>query len=176
MEATKRKRNIPKPTNFGKNLKFLRRLQGITQSKLAEQTGLTRNNIASYESGLIEPNGEKFLTLCQYFDKSPEHMLENDYTEVSQEELVSALGEDAAGPVFAQDQLLSFIDQTREMTKIFEGYQTFYTMKSGSVQDQKSKELFSIMEDLLSILQELVQSNWSLIQSMGLQLGQDESE
>ncbi|MFT4536398.1 MAG: transcriptional regulator with XRE-family HTH domain [Saprospiraceae bacterium] len=167
MATTKNKtKNIPQPTNFGKNLKFLRRMKGLSQTGLANEVGLSRNNIASYESGFVEPNMKKFLATCQYFNVVPKDMLESILSEHPTN--VTAVSEETPGIVdkHLNEQLEQFVIQTNEMTKVFEGYQAFFEMRKETETYRKSKELFSTLEDLLELLQALIGSNWKLIQSV----------
>jgi len=162
----KKIKNIPKPTNFGKNLKFLRRIKGLSQGELAKHIDMSRNNIASYESGVVEPNVNRFLRVCDFFSIDPKEMLEsilsenpNDAAQVSHEE--SNVVDD-----YLEDHLKSFVIQTNEMTKVFEGYKAFFEMRQDSNEYSSNRELYSTLEDLLSLLKSLIQSNWNLIQSV----------
>lgn len=165
-EIKKKSKNIPRPTHFGKNLKFLRRMKGLSQTKLASEIGLSRNNVASYESGVVEPNVKKFLATCVYFNVEPKDMLETIFAEHPVE--VSDVSENAVGVVdkYLNDQMEQFVIQTNEMTKVFEGYQAFFEMKKDSDSYKNNKELYSTLEDLLELLQTLIGSNWTLIQSV----------
>ncbi len=167
MKINKKKtKNIPKPTHFGKNLKFLRRMKGMSQTALAAEIGLSRNNIASYESGIVEPNSKNFLSTCIYFGIDPKDMLEIILSE-HPVEVTSA--DDRPDTLVGQqlnDQMEQFVIQTNEMTKVLEGYQVFFAMKSDSDTYTNNRELYSTLEDLLELLNSLVRSNWNLIQSV----------
>ena len=167
MEVSKKKtKNIPQPTHFGKNLKFLRRMKGLSQTELANEVGLSRNNVASYESGIVEPNVKKFLATCIYFSVEPKNMLETILSEHPVE--VTPIKSEATGVVdkYLNDHLEQFVIQTNEMTKVFDGYKTFFEMKKESDNYKNNTELYSTLEDLLELLQALIGSNWNLIQSV----------
>jgi transcriptional regulator with XRE-family HTH domain len=162
----KKSNNIPKPTHFGKNLKFLRRLKGLSQTAMAEKIGLSRNNIASYESGIVEPNGINFLATCEFFAIEPKFMLD---TLLVDHPLDNKNGENEEPGVLDKyliDQLDQFVIQTNEMTKVFEGYKAFFDMKKSSSPEKGHRELYATLEDLLDLLEKLIGSNWGLIQSV----------
>jgi transcriptional regulator with XRE-family HTH domain len=162
----KKNKNIPKPTNFGKNLKFLRRINSLSQGELAAATEMTRNNIASYESGIVEPNAKKFLDVCKFFSVSPESMLEDTmFDNPSQSALVDKK-EMGVVDKYLSDQIETFVIQTNEMTKVYEGYKAFLEMQQTSEKYNLNRELYSTLEDLLDLLSSLIKSNWKLIQSI----------
>ena len=53
--------------NLPKNLKLLRKDFGVNQTELGKATGLTRNQIASYEQGIAEPNICGQIKIADYF-------------------------------------------------------------------------------------------------------------
>ena len=53
--------------NLPKNLKLLRKDFGVNQTELGEATGLTRNQIASYEQGIAEPTLCNLVKIAKYF-------------------------------------------------------------------------------------------------------------
>lgn len=161
----KRVNNIPKPTHFGKNLKLLRRLKGLSQTELANKLNLSRNNIASYESGVVEPNTSNFLATCLYFQIDPRKMLSVDLSKHPTKTTIETTDQDLLNR-HVIDQMDLFIAQTNEMTKVLEGYRTFLTMKKESDNSNANQELFAIQEDLLDLLKNLLKSNWTLIRSV----------
>ena len=54
---------------FSLNIKYLRNLKKLSQEKLAEELGLNRGNISSYESG-TEPEMKVIFTIAKYFNIS----------------------------------------------------------------------------------------------------------
>jgi len=155
-------KNIPLPTNFGKNLRFLRRVRGLSQTAIAKEVNLTRNNIASYESGVVEPNSTNFLMICNFFQVEPRKMLESIMAENPLEESFVP-EQDSPEEEYIVSELDQFMVQTNEMTKVLEGYKLFFDMKKDEYMTS-NPELFSTLQDLLSLLSSLVQSNWALIQ------------
>lgn len=161
-----KQKNIPKPTHFGKNLKFLRRMRGLSQAALGNEIGMNRNNVASYESGIVEPNTAKFLKACDYFSIDPKDMLESILSEKPTD--VTPLDIDEQGVV--DKHLLNLMDdfviQTNEMTKVLDGYKVFLEMRKEGEKFNANREIYSTLEDLLELLGSLVKSNWGLINSI----------
>lgn len=166
LNSKKQVKIIPKPTFFGQNLKFLRRMKGLSQSELGKQIGLSRNNIASYETGVVEPNMKVFLRACTFFETEPSEMLETILSDHPSD--LSFIDDKANNIVdkYLNDQVEQFVIQTNEMTKIFDGYSTFFEMKKDSEDYKTNRELYSTLEDLLELLQSLIHSNWQMIQSV----------
>ena len=49
-------------------LKRLRKMKGITQKELSEETGLPLGSIKKYESGHVQPNLTNALKLVRYYN------------------------------------------------------------------------------------------------------------
>lgn len=161
----KRIKTIPKPTHFGSNLKFLRRMNGLSQARLGELLNISRNKIASYETGVVEPNALTFIKVSEYFHTDPREILENELSENPVDSITEKSDSDNATNQFITEQIDDFIIQTNEMTKVLEGYKTFIELQKESENYQENRALYSSLEDLLSILQKLITSNWKVIQS-----------
>lgn len=63
------------------NLKFLRKLTGLSQEQFAKKVEMNRGNIASYEKGNAEPNIEKLQKIVAYFDVDLVTFIEMDLSE-----------------------------------------------------------------------------------------------
>lgn len=50
------------------NLRFLRKLAGLSQEQFAKRVAMNRGNIASYEKGNAEPNIAKLQRIVEYFN------------------------------------------------------------------------------------------------------------
>jgi len=48
---------------------------GLSQAKLARDTGLTRSMIASYEQGVAEPSLSNLLKIAEYFKVTTDKLL-----------------------------------------------------------------------------------------------------
>lgn len=65
--------------HFGKNLQYLRRKNGnITQEKLAEQMGVSRQTVSKWESGESVPEIGKLIELCELFSCTMDALLRDD--------------------------------------------------------------------------------------------------
>lgn len=53
------------PSSFAKNLKTLRKIQGITQQKFSERIGVSRTTVSAWENRVSEPD---FSTLSKIRD------------------------------------------------------------------------------------------------------------
>ena len=65
---------------MGRNLRFFRKARNLSQSELAQRIGLKRNNIASYEAGLVEPRAATFIRLAEFFEVNAGRFLTEDLT------------------------------------------------------------------------------------------------
>lgn len=66
---------------MGGNIRFLRKRLGYSQRELAEYLGLKRNNIASYEAGIVEPRAATFIHMSDFFGVKPEVFLTVDFAD-----------------------------------------------------------------------------------------------
>jgi len=151
---------------LSKNIKFLRKLKGISQQKLANETGLKRNNIASYEAGIVEPKADSFLKLARFFGVNPSDLITLDLSvhpleyfqesrEIVEEDNIT-------------DSLELFIAKTNDLQKVLEGFVEFHKFRRQE-QAQSSDALQSLNNDfdnLLSTMESLLQANWAFIQSI----------
>ena len=62
----------------GKNLKRIRRAQGIKQSKLADGVGVIVSTISKIERGLYMPPLKMFADICGYINANPYEVLYRD--------------------------------------------------------------------------------------------------
>ncbi|MCI9078474.1 MAG: helix-turn-helix transcriptional regulator [Lachnospiraceae bacterium] len=56
------------------NLKNIRTEKGLSQARLAEITGVSRNTISSIETGQFSPTAKLALVLCTALDKKFEEL------------------------------------------------------------------------------------------------------
>ena len=60
---------------FAERLKDLRNEKGITQDKLAEETGLSQAALANWENGKRSPSAAAIITLAKYFNVTTDYLL-----------------------------------------------------------------------------------------------------
>ncbi len=64
---------------IGKNIKVLRNEGNITQSELAEKLGITRQQVANYESGRVTIPLKGMVDMSTIFDVSIDDLIKNDF-------------------------------------------------------------------------------------------------
>jgi transcriptional regulator with XRE-family HTH domain len=65
---------------ISKNIKHLRSLKGITQEVFAEELGITRSRISSYEENRSSPTIEMLIKFSEYFKIPVDILIKNDLT------------------------------------------------------------------------------------------------
>jgi len=63
------------------NIRFLRKLAGLSQEQFAKRVDMNRGNIASYEKGNAEPSIEKLQRIVDYFNVNLVSFIENDLSQ-----------------------------------------------------------------------------------------------
>lgn len=67
--------------SFGSNLQYLRKLHGnMTQEKLAERMGVSRQTVSKWESDESFPEIAKLIELCDFFSCKLDEVLREDLT------------------------------------------------------------------------------------------------
>tara|TARA_R110002096_G_scaffold430622_2_gene644757 strand:+ start:3404 stop:4186 length:783 start_codon:yes stop_codon:yes gene_type:complete len=69
---------------LAKNLKFLRKEKGLTQSDFALKIGINRPKVGSYEEGRAEPTLETLQTISHFFKLRLDDLLEKDLSRKKQ--------------------------------------------------------------------------------------------
>lgn len=158
--------------HIASNIRFLRKLHGVSQQKLATNTGMTRNNIASYEMGKVEPKAENLLKIARFFDVDPYWFISRKLdqemvgTENINAEAVSKRF--AAGASTEKRVLESFINKNEDMQKVLEGFKEFYQFRL-TLNENTSKEARNLagnLESLLELMENLLQTNFELIKKI----------
>ena len=60
---------------FAQRLKELRNEKGLTQDKLAAETGLSQGALTNWENGLRSPSGYVVVNLAKYFGVTTYYLL-----------------------------------------------------------------------------------------------------
>lgn len=152
------------PTHLGLNIRFLRKIKGLSQEALGRAIGLSRSQVASYETGAIEPRFETLIQLADYFDEDVTKLLSED---IAQRPVVLTDDTGMANSHLPEDismRLKIFIKQTRDMGRVLEGYKTFYAMQEAG-SSVVNQEVRSAMQNLFELLDTLIETNWKLIRS-----------
>ena len=77
---------------LNKNIKYLRKRKGLTQSELAERLGLKRAQIGSYEEFRAEPKIESIQKIAYLFSCSLDALINQDLSKSSEEPNVDVEG------------------------------------------------------------------------------------
>lgn len=67
---------------FGENLYNLRKRQKMSQEKLAEKVGVTRQSVSKWENGESYPEMEKIMKLCDIFHCKINDLVHEDMTDI----------------------------------------------------------------------------------------------
>ena len=145
--------------NFGKNLKFLRRLAGFTQTQLADVFGIKRNNISSYESGFAEPKLILLMRFAEYFDVEMSQLLEESM-ESSSPDLSAVENEAVEKNTTLKFDMKQYLHTTNEGQKILDGFAAFHSMQNNEPGTLNSN---IEVDRLLKILNALLSNNWNLL-------------
>lgn len=62
--------------SVGKNLKMARKAAGLTQKQIAEELGKYQSDYSEYETGKIELDYEKIISLCKRLDITPNDLFD----------------------------------------------------------------------------------------------------
>ena len=74
-------RKVALDVKLGRNLQYLRRLHGgLTQEKLAEKMGVSRQTVSKWETGEAYPELDKLLELSRLFSCTLDSLLKEDLT------------------------------------------------------------------------------------------------
>lgn len=73
---------------FGENLRKLRNVKKISQEKLAEKVGVSRQSVSKWECGEAYPEMDNILILCKIFNCKLNDLIHEDFSDID------SLGED----------------------------------------------------------------------------------
>lgn len=60
----------------GENLKYARKLKGLTQKQVAEQLNMTQQQYSRFENGVFELNYDLIVSLCKMLDTTPNELFD----------------------------------------------------------------------------------------------------
>ncbi|MDX1476677.1 MAG: helix-turn-helix transcriptional regulator [Saprospiraceae bacterium] len=139
-------------SRLASNLRHLRRSRGISQSHLADQLGLTRSKVASYENGKAEPSARTLLKLTEYFHLSLRPLILQD---LRKQPVITALaiGEGGREEATAPD-IIRLRDEAVQLRRVADGYEAMYAMRKESVSDSQDTRLLNDrdVETMLSFI------------------------
>lgn len=133
-------------TPFSRNLKSLRRARGLSQEKLAQEVGLKRSNIASYETGTVEPNAANFLRIAYFFDADPALLLE---LELADHPVLST--DNNPQQEHLLEMLSRFSSKTNDADKVAQGFREYLLLSPEQEKTGNLKAVLDILERLVAI-------------------------
>lgn len=60
----------------GENLKYARKLKGLTQKQVAMQLNMTQQQYSRFENGAFELNYDLIVSLCKMLDTTPNELFD----------------------------------------------------------------------------------------------------
>ena len=168
---------------FPQNLKYLRKMARLSQEQLAEQLGLNRGNITSYEKGTAHPAIKKLISMSNFFGISV-----NDLYEIQIENTTLYKGKD--GRLKSMDQLIleeaDILTSKRENSSVLELHPMDYKTNANNFREAftdfkslmenrnssimlVSNEIKKIVDDytsLANLLENILYSNAVLIEKL----------
>ena len=161
-------------TTLSHNIKHLRKHRKISQEKLASSLGISRSNIAAYESKNVEPRLGTVLKIARLFDINIRTLLEKKLE--SGEDFPSYESnsydpnpEDGESLVIQNDEDIEiFISKSIKIKKILEGFKVFYTFKRNNVKDksfENSKIIYDI-DNFIKLMEHLLTYNETIIKAL----------
>nr|WP_256366169.1 helix-turn-helix transcriptional regulator [Lewinella sp. W8] len=154
-----------KKSVIGQNIRFLRNSRGMSQRALADDLGLKRNNIASYEAGIVEPRAATFVRIAEYFGIEAQDLLVTpleDRPDIHRNAKPTAKRSYTASVV--NEQLHHLERRTIDMEKVLVGFREFYRQRQrqgaissvGQGTDSDMDRLINMLEDLLNTNREFI--------------------
>lgn len=123
------------------NIKCLRRRKGVSQEELAQQIGLNRGNIASYENGTAEPKICNLLKLSRIFGVSISDLTMKDLQDEVNEIEAKVKYENTNAP--DPEQIALFAEKAERLADYLEGLHKCYTYKKTKLEEVPEEIAFS---------------------------------
>lgn len=159
------------------NLRHLRRVAKLSQQGLADQIGLNRGNIASYEKGSAEPNLTNLLKISRFFSIDLYELLEEDLSHKLEAQASEAAIQEISQPewneilerVQAQSGgagvLFALGERSNNLRTILEGMREYQRLRRKR-HTHPSRELESLLVDLdrtLEVATDIMDTNRQLL-------------
>ena len=162
---------------FPQNLRYLRKLAGLSQQALAKNVDLNRGNIASYEKGAAEPNIANLLKITRFFKVDLVDFLDRDLSESQIEEKIKVNGNASNGvniqveketlkdlfdEHFSNDDSLNstqiFGERLMNLLKILNGFREYHRFRVSKYKDPspEMQAFFLDYERSLDITEEAI--------------------
>ncbi|NND79163.1 MAG: helix-turn-helix transcriptional regulator [Maribacter sp.] len=164
-------------TQLGPNLKFLRQMKGLSQTRLAESIGVKRNKIASYESGIVEPQFAVIIKLTEALDTNIKDLLLTKMDDNVLEVLDTPPDSRDTSKVYyaIRKEIEAFITSTLNGQKSIDGFSTLFEQlpKASESIDWQLDALHADRDQLVDMIKRLLAVNWQFIHSIQGQSDKD---
>ena len=168
--------SVDKVNKFSKNLKFLRKRAGMSQTVLAERLGIKRSNIAAYESKNVEPRLNLLIEIARLLNVDLLSFVQDDLTASegtvkSFQKLDKPIGIFNTNSIDNQvdkDKLRSFAENTLKVKKVLEGFKSFYKFKldTMSSSSEESTKIMMEIENFIQLTDYVISHNERVISSL----------
>lgn len=152
------------------NIQYLRKKRQLSQAALAENLGMTRSKIASYENNKAEPSAVKLAALARFFNVSLSQLIESDLQTLPNFQILPAntnIREDLSSMLEDRCQIVeNFEEKSIKLRKIAEGFRAFYELKMSTLShfSPEVESLSRSFENVLQVMDSFVTSNEELIE------------
>lgn len=131
------------PNYFSENLRVLRKKRNVSQEELAQQVGLNRGNIASYEKGTAEPKICNLLKLAEHFSISICDLLSRDLRQ--ENGTASEPGPFPFGLSSEERGKISlYLQQAEELEQVVDSLHKCHCFKMKHLEDTEPRDLQTI--------------------------------
>ena len=162
-----------KSNTLSHNIKYLRKLNKLSQEELAVKLGIKRSNIAAYESKNVEPRLRIILELARLFNVSVKTLIEK---KIEAGSTTPTFDSDSTGSIVQTQKLdinnnndvSEFIDKSIKIRKVLEGFKSFYTFKKNNITEtnpDKEKLIFDI-DNFVQLMEHLLAYNETVIKAI----------
>lgn len=98
---------------FAENIKYLRKMNHLTQKSLADRLGKTANAVSNWEQGIRQPTVNDMITVCNYFDIEIMDLMEKDLSLPESNDPLTKLQDYIGQYQFADHELDELLDYAR---------------------------------------------------------------
>ena len=176
-------------SNLSKNIKYLRKLNHWNQTELAEQLGVKRGSIASYESKNVEPRLSLIVKIAKLFDVRLLDLIEMDLSEINGQ--YRSFNSKSSNPydntVTIKEMLdtansedyTNFLEKSERMQTMIDGFRIFYRMKLQTYRDNpqemdSANNIIGDLENFVLLLDKIGQTNQILFEQ-SISLSEDDT-
>jgi transcriptional regulator with XRE-family HTH domain len=146
---------------------------GLNQSQLAEALGINRSNVAAYESKGVEPRLKTILSMAKFFDITVTDLLDTkldestEYNPYDNNKSNTTIAIDS--PLKNDDNITEFINKSVKITKVLEGFKSFYSFKKKSMtqSDPEKEKLMHDIDNFINLMEHLLSYNKTVINTIG---------